>query len=104
ALEHLAKGEDRQKGGEDGLQSSKLRPVRVGEVALSDGKVEKERARLVELAEADRDPEVRKRALQTLGALKDAGLLTFFETRGQVDEDPTVQALARGFAKDLRGD
>jgi hypothetical protein len=104
ALEELARGEQRTKWIEDGLQASRYSPVRVGAAALLDPAREAERKRIIELAESDRDPKVRKRCLETLGALKDPALLQFFEARGQADEDTSLQALARGYAKGLKGE
>lgn len=104
ALDELAKGESRSKWIEDALQPLKLGPVRVGAAALLDPARIDERQRILVLAESDRDPKVRKRCLETLGALNDKGLLQFFEGRGQTDEDPSLQALAREYAKGLRGE
>lgn len=104
ALEQLARGESRMKWLEDGLQTAKLRPLRVGAAALLDASVVTERARLIELGESDRDPEVRKRAVQSLGALKDTAMLAFFDSRAHADEDPTIRSLAAGYAKALRGE
>jgi len=103
ALEHLAAGPDRNKALEQALAPGLLPPLRRAAVSLLDPSDENELPKLMTYAETDRDPLVRRGALERLSSLKDSGLKPFFEARAGGDEDQSVRAYARQLAEALGG-